>query len=51
MGISIREGNGQQVIIIKDQPQPTENALGALIELIEGLDGNVHMIQQYLDNL
>lgn len=51
MSISLREENGQQVIIIKDQPQLTENTLGALIELVDGLDGHTYMIQRYLDNL
>ncbi|PSR56724.1 hypothetical protein AHMF7605_26130 [Adhaeribacter arboris] len=51
MSITRKEENGQTLLTIVNQPQLTEDTLAAFIELLDGIKDQVHLLQQYLDNL
>ncbi|QNF33081.1 hypothetical protein HUW51_10190 [Adhaeribacter swui] len=51
MSITTKQENGQTILIIANQPQLTEHTLTAFIEFLDGIQHQVHQLQQYLDNL
>ncbi|QNF34365.1 hypothetical protein HUW51_17150 [Adhaeribacter swui] len=50
MSISVKNENGQVIITIKDQPQLTEQTLGALVEFIDQVEDPNYLLN-YLANL